>query len=231
MTKFNTRFSEALALMLVVTLAPSSIAFAQTASVNAETSTDTTVDTDNTQTKSKTRADVKARLDAIKEKRTDRIKDEIRTNVRDVVSDVDRRIDLTFHGQADGWAIVGGTAHKSSLSLAGNAHHVGGGNWKIKSEGELTVADKHAKLDLSGFARGNIIHLQGSGSLDNGEHFRITLKGHFAPTSDDNVYAIAFTNAGIHYTNNGIRVPLMLVGSVTVVDTTPVPEPLPAEQQ
>lgn len=229
MIKLNKR-TEILALILVVTLAPASIAFAQTASVESETSTGAFVDAANTKTDAKivTKAEINAKL---AEKRMDNIRDEIKFQIRDVVSvnEVDRRPDLTFRGNTDGWAIIGGKAIESSIALGGDAHHLGGGNWKIKSEGELTVGDRHAKMELTGFARGNMIYLQGSGALDNGEAFRVVMRGHFAPTTEDNVYAIAFTNAGIHYSNNGIRIPLMQVGSVIVVDTTPT-EPLTAQQ-
>jgi hypothetical protein len=219
MTKINTKYTQALTLLLVVTLAPASIAFAQS-SVEAETTTETTTDAD-AETKIKTRADVKARMVDAQEKRMDFIKDEIRTKVRDVASNTldDRGADLTFRGHTDGWAIVGGKAFESSIEFGGDAHHVGGGNWKISSTGELMVGDRHAKLDLSGFARGNVIHLQGNGSLESGESFRIMLRGHFAPTDDRNVYAVAFTNAHIQYMDSGIRVPLMQVGSVTIIDT------------
>ncbi len=232
MTKLNTKYTQALALLLVITLAPASIAFAQS-SVEAETTTENTVDANN-DIKVKTRADIKARITDAQEKRINLIKDEVRTNVRDVISNTlaDRGADLTFRGHTDGWAIVGGKAFESSIAFGGDAHHVGGGNWKIDSTGELTVADRHAKLDLTGFARGNVIHLQGSGSLDNGEAFRIVLRGHFAPTDDRNVYAVAFTHASIQYMNSGLRVPLMQVGSVTIIDTTlPVSaEPVTAQQ-
>lgn len=232
MTKINTKYTQALTLLLVVTLAPASIAFAQS-SVEAEAATETTINVD-TETKTKTRSDIKARLIDAQEKRTDLIKDEVRTKVRDVVSNTlaDRGADLTFRGHTDGWAIVGGKAFESSIEFGGDAHHVGGGNWKISSTGELTVGDRHAKLDLSGFARGNVIHLQGSGSLDNGDAFRIMLRGHFAPTDDRNVYAVAFTNANIQYMSSGLRVPLMQVGSVTIVDTIlpATVEPVPAQQ-
>jgi len=216
--------------LLVAALAPASIAFAQS-STEAETTTETTENTANSDVKIKTRADVKARVSDILEKKMDLIKDEVKT--RYVVSDTlaDRGTDLTFRGHTDGWAIVGGKAHMSSIAFGGDAHHIGGGNWKITSAGELTVGDRHAKLDLSGFARGNIIHLQGSGSLDNGEAFRILLRGHFAPTDDRNVYAIAFTNAHIQYMSSGLRVPLMQVGSVTIIDTIlpATVEPVPAQ--
>jgi len=234
MTKLNTKYTQALALLLVVALAPASIAFAQS-SVEAETTTETAnKNTTNSDIKIKTKADIKAKIIDAQEKRIDKVKDEVKTKVRDVVSNTlaDRGADLTFRGHTDGWAIVGGKAFESSIALGGDAHHVDGGNWKIMSTGELTVADRHAKLDLTGFARGNVIHLQGSGSLDNGEAIRIMLKGHFAPTDDRDVYAIAFTNANVQYMNSGLRVPLMQVGSVTIINTIlPVSvESVPAQQ-
>lgn len=216
MTKLNTKNVETLALLLVVSLAPASIAFAQTASVKAETRADVTVDADDSDDK---------RKDRVKERIQDRVTDQIKKRVVRNASPIDaeRGADLSFRGHADGWAIVGGKAFKSSIELGGNAHHVGGGNWKLTSEGTLAVADRHAKLDLSGHVRGNLITLQGSGALDNGEPIRVTIKGHYAPTDDRNVFAVAFTQANVHYVNSGIRVPLMQVGSVTVIDTTPTP--------
>jgi hypothetical protein len=226
MTKLNRKHAATLSLLLVVTLAPTSIAFAQTTS-------DTEEATDTKNKRADKKDEIKTRLADKEEKRIDRIKDEVRTKVRDVkTDDADRGTNLTFRGNTDGWAIIGGKATKSSLVLGGNAHHVGGGNWKITSDGDLTVADRHAKLSISGHARGNMINLQGSGTLDSGENFRVSLKGYFAPTNEKNVYAIAFTHTNVQYTNSGIRVPLMHVGSVTIVETIPsVPvEEIPATQ-
>jgi hypothetical protein len=222
MTKIITKNIGALALLFVIAIAPASIVFAQT--TPAYTTTDTTDDT---------------RKDKLKEKRdniSDKMRDQVKKRVvKDGVrpSNVDRTADLTFTGQTDGWTILGGTAFKSSIALSGEAYHVEGGNWKIKSVGDIKVADRTAKLDLAGQARGDKITLHGTGTLDSGEAIKLTLKGHFAPTTDKNVFAIAFTNAGIHYIDTGVRVPLMQVGSVTVTPTptpvpTPVPEPIPA---
>ena len=200
MTRTNTKNVEALALLLVVALAPASIAFAQA---------DTETDTD--------------------DKRKDKIKDQIKKRIvkdaipRSNVERTDRVADLTFRGQTDGWTILGGTAFKSSIALSGDAYSYGSGNWKIKSVGDITVADKTAKLDLTGHARGTTILLQGTGTLSDGQTIKLILKGHFAPTSETNVYAIAFTNAGIQYLDNGVRVPLMQVGSVLVTPTVPTP--------
>ncbi len=220
MTRTNTRNIVALALLLVIALAPATAVFAQ--STPANTTSDTTDDT---------------RKDKLKEKRdnvSDKVRDQIKKRVvKDGVrpDDVDRIADLTFTGQTDGWTILGGTAFKSTIALSGEAYHMKGENWKIKSVGDIKVADRTAKLDLTGHARGDKIMLHGTGTLNSGEAIKLTLKGHFAPTSDKNVFAIAFTHAGIHYTETGVRVPLMQVGSVTVTPTpvpTPVPEPIPA---
>ncbi|MFY9300051.1 MAG: hypothetical protein WAO91_02520 [Candidatus Nitrosotenuis sp.] len=224
MTKTDTKNIGALALLLVIAFAPASIVFAQTTS--ADTTTDTTTDTtDDT------------RKDKVKEKReniSDKIRDHVKKRVvRDGVrpSSVDRAADLTFTGQTDGWTILGGTAFKSSIALSGEANHIGGGNWKIKSVGDIVVADRTAKLDLTGNTRGDKITLHGTGTLNSGEAIRLSLKGHFAPTNDPNVFAIAFTNAGIHYVDTGVRVPLMQVGTVTVTQIVPEPVPAPTTAQ
>ena len=207
MTSTNTKNIETLALLLVVALAPASFAFAQT---------DTETDTDDKR-KDKTEDHIDKRKDKIENQIKKRIiKDAIPRNDERT----DRVADLTFRGQTDGWTILGGTASKSSIALSGDAYSYGNGNWKIKSVGDITVADKTAKLDLTGHARGTTILLQGTGTLSDGQTIKLILKGHFAPTSETNVYAIAFTNAGMQYLDNGVRVPLMQVGSVLV---TPVP--------
>jgi hypothetical protein len=221
MTKLNRKYAETLVLLLVVAIAPVSIAFAQTTSAGEETTTNTNADKANikAQTKANIRADIMTKLADKLEKRTENIKDKTRTTI-DVLSKDNKRTDLTFSGQTDGWAIVGGVASKSSIKLAGNAHHTDAGKWKIDATGDLTVADRNAKLDLTGFVRGNKIHLEGSGTLGSGEPIRLVLNGNFAPTSDENMYAIAFTSTTVQYMNNGVRVPLMQVGSVTVADIT-----------
>ena len=101
--------------------------------------------------------------------------------------------------------------------------------WKVQTLGEIHVGDTYAELEMKGFARGINLVLNGSGELENGEKVRLFLRGHFAPTPESGVFAIAFTQAGVHNINTGERIPLMHVGSVEVFPTVDVePVPLPA---
>jgi hypothetical protein len=220
MTKLDRKHTQTLALLLIVAIAPTSIAFAQT-SVNEETTTNTNADNAKikAQTKANIRTDIMTKLSDKLEKRTEHIKDKARITA-DILSKDDARTDLTFRGQTDGWAIVGGIASKSSVKLVGDAHHADTGKWKINATGDLTVADRNAKLDLIGFVKGNKIHLEGSGMLGSGDPIKLVLNGNFAPTSDENVYAVGFTTTAVQYMNNGVRIPLMQVGSITIADIT-----------
>lgn len=236
MTKIN-KFSEALALLLVVALAPASIAFAQTTAdvnVEAETSTnpdDTDTRTDEQKRKDKLNEDLKRlrekiadRKSKIIERNTDKISDKT-DRVKDRV--VDRVADLKYAGKTSGWEILGGTAFPSSIELSGQGHNQGNGNWKITAVGDIAVADRTAKLDLTGHVRGNQITLQGSGTLSDGTAIKIHIKGHYAATGNTNEFAIAFTNSHIQYMDNGARMPLMQVGSVMVTPiVSPAPEPV-----
>lgn len=234
MTKLNRKYAVTLAILLVVAVAPASVAFAQSASVEGDSTTNATVGNNKIKSDANIRANINAKLDDKLEKRIANIKDKIENKLdkrienvkekKNTTSDMFSRngtqlTDLTFRGQTDGWAIVGGVASKSSITLDGDAHNAGKGNWKINATGTLTIGDRSANLDLTGFARANKIHLQGTGTLSSGEPIRLVINGHFAPTSDHDVFAIAFTNAGVQYMNNGIRVPLMQVGSATVNTT------------
>ena len=175
------------------------------------------------------------RAQDIKEFR-DRVADEFRDKVRHFDSDVrhqpidpDRIPDLRFDGSTSGYMIIGGQAWDSEIVLKGSAYHVTGQMWKVHSVGEIHVADRYAELEMKGFARGNNLVLNGSGELENGEKVRLFLRGHFAPTPESGVFAIAFTQAGVHNINTGERIPLMHVGSVEVFPTVDVePVPLPA---
>ena len=171
----------------------------------------------------------------------DRIADEFGDKIRHFDSDVrhqpidpDRIPDLKFDGSTSGYMIIGGQAWSSDIYLQGSAYHVTGKMWKVHSTGEIEVADRHAKLEMKGFARGNNLVLNGSGELDNGEKVRLFLRGHFAPTPESGIFAIAFTQAGVHNINTGERIPLMHVGEVEVFPTVdvqpiPAPEPVPFE--
>lgn len=139
----------------------------------------------------------------------------------------DREPDLSFRGETSGWTIVDDLAHKSSVSLSGHVFKSGERMWKISTTGNITIGDRKAELDLKGVATGHKIMLQGNGILQNGEEVRLTLVGHYAPTTEDGVFAVAFTNGMFHNTNTGERLTMMQVGSVHVepIVSTPTPEP------
>ena len=237
MTKTNAKFS-VLALLLVVALAPASIAFAQTTNVeSAETkSDDSDTRTDEQKRKDKLADELKKLREKIADRKSKIIdrnadndrKDKIVDKVRD--KNIDKVADLKYNGKTSGWAILGGTAFPSSIGISGEGHNQGNGNWRITAVGDISVADRTAKLDMTGHVKGNQITLQGTGTLNDGTAIKIHIKGHYAATSNTNEFAIAFTNSHIQYMDNGARMPLMQVGTVTVtpiVNTVPV-EPVPA---
>jgi hypothetical protein len=158
----------------------------------------------------------------LKEQYKDRLRDSNISVVRPVPIDPDRMPDVTFEGGTNGYALLGGQAWESYITLDGSAYHVHNGMWKVKTSGEISVAGKIATLDLKGFAKGNKLILHGNGILDGDQKIRLSLKGFFAPTGnseDTGVFAIAFTQAGVHNINTGERLHLMQVGEVTVTPT------------
>ncbi len=248
MTKNTAKYLEAMALMLAVVLAPASSAYAQTTGDTTESATPSSTETntvtadaqsdkaDDQKRKDKQREELK-RIEKTSKKsdRQDRVAkvrentDRIRDKATDISGPTGKLADLTYEGKANGYAILGGQAFVSSIGLSGKGHHLNGGNWEITAIGDISVADKNAKLDLRGHVRGNVIALKGTGTLSDGAIIDIHLKGHYAPIQG-NEYAIAFTNSHIQYKDNGTRMPLMLVGSATVTPTQPIPEPvIPAQ--
>jgi len=168
----------------------------------------------------------------LREQYKDRLKNSDISVVRPVPIDPDRSPDVTFNGGTSGYMILGGQAWHSEIALDGSAYHVHNGMWKVLSSGKISVAGISAELDLKGFAKGNKITLHGSGTMDNGDKIRLVLRGHFAPTPEYGVFAMAFTNAKVHNINTGERIPLMHVGEVIVTptgvtDIEPTAEPMP----
>ena len=184
------------------------------------------------------RDQVKAHIDQLKDKRQ-ALQDEYRPLISDISPDYivnpiapDREPDLTFTGNVAGWAVLGGVAYPTEMKLSGDAYHVGKGVWQLTATGEITVEGHTAILDLKGHARGNHVMLHGSGILSTNDEptIRVQLRGHYAPTTSGEEFAIAFTNAVVHNSNNGHRIPLALVGSVMafpVSDIEIIPETLP----
>lgn len=180
------------------------------------------------------RDQIKTHIDQLKEKRK-ALHDEFRPFISDISPrdyagpvDPDREPDLIFKGEVAGWAILGGKAYPAEMHLSGEAFHAGHGMWQLTATGEITVEGHTAILDLKGHARENYVMLHGSGMLSTNDEptIRVQLRGHYAPTANGDEFAIAFTNAVVHNTNNGHRIPLALVGSVvteSVSDTGIIP--------
>jgi len=245
--KQDAKFLSALALILVIALAPVSTAvFAQEdtapndvpeiSSVD-ESTTDSDVD-DNTR-----RDEIKEKMDELREQRADKIqefKDKVREEYKDrlrtdVSPDVrpydippDRQPDLEFSGEASGWTIIGGHAWKSTTTLNGEAWHIRGDVWKIHSKGTLTVADRIVEVEFKGFANEHRINLYGTGYIGE-DPIRVFIRGHYAPTVDYGVFAIAFNQMGVQNQNTGAKFTMAQVGAVKVTPLTDVkiPEPLP----
>ena len=139
--------------------------------------------------------------------------------------------DVFFDGTTQGWIIINKIAYESEISISGSAYHLRDGMWQLDATGIISAFDRHADMELSGFAVDDILVLHGKGTLDTGEPIRVFLRGHFAPTLESGVFALAFTHAGISNEENGERFPLMQTGFVNVypiiVDTLPEPYPLP----
>ncbi len=138
-----------------------------------------------------------------------------------------------FDGNTSGWIILGGIAYQSNVHILGDATFTGEGVWDIDAEGRFEVVDRYADLKLSGFAVDDIIVLHGRGHIDTGEPVSVFLRGHFAPTHESGVFALAFTHASIYNVDQGERYPLMQTGSVNVypvpIEPMPLPEPMPEE--
>jgi hypothetical protein len=157
---------------------------------------------------------------------TDVAKDRIATTdvARDALptDSLERMAEAKFRGETNGWAIIGGQAFESKIGISGTAVHQVHGEWKVRSEGEIAVADKHAKLELTGNAFNGHLRLHGTGTLDTGEPFRIFLRGHFAPVYDQQGdFVVAFTTAKIHTLNDGVKIPLIQDGIVHVEPVDP----------
>ena len=170
------------------------------------------------------RDQIKDFREQVAERYQERIRDSIDRDIRPQAVDPNRAADLTFEGMTSGYMIFGNIAWGSQIHLTdGVAHHASGDMWRIKTHGVISIDDSRtAKIDMSGYAKGNRILLNGSGELDNGEKVRLFLRGHFAPTNEYGVFALAFTQAGVHNINTGEKIPLMHVGEVIVTPTSDV---------
>ncbi len=233
------KFLPVLALILTIALAPVlTAAFAQDDTVDSDVSVSTTVDateTDVDEIKEKMEELRKQRAEKIQEFK-DKIRDEYKDRLRtDVSPDVrpydippDRQADLTFTGEATGWTMIGGYAYESSTILNGEAWHIRGDVWKIHSKGTLHVGDRTVDVEFKGFANGHRLILHGTGYVGE-DPIRVFIRGHYAPTVDYGVFAIAFNQMGVQNQNTGAKFTMAQVGEVMVTPLTDVkiPEPLP----
>jgi hypothetical protein len=245
--KQDAKFLSALALILVIALAPVSTAvFAQEDTAPSDVPEISSVDESTTaiDVDENTRRDeIKEKMDELREQRADKIqefKDKVRDEYKDrlrtdVSPDVrpyemppDRQADLEFSGDVAGWTVIGGHARESTTTLNGEAWHIRGDVWKIHSKGTLTVTDRTVEVEFKGFANGHRLTLYGTGYIGE-DPIRVFIRGHYAPTVDYGVFAIAFNQMGVQNQNTGAKFTMAQVGAVTVTPLTDVkiPEPLP----
>lgn len=139
----------------------------------------------------------------------------------------DRQAELLFDGSTNGWAIIGGQAYATEMKLEGQAIYQGNGIWNVKSDAKISVADRNAILELKGKAVDGKLKLHGTGTLDNGDSFRIILRGHYAPIAGQSGdFVLDFSVAKIQNMDNGIKIPLVLDGVVHVEPAIPVVDEL-----
>ena len=132
----------------------------------------------------------------------------------------DRQAEVMFNGSTDGWAFIAGQAYDAKIGLDGKAIHHGNGVWKVKSYADISVEGRDATLELTGKAVNGKLRLHGTGTLENGDTFRIILRGNYAPIHDQpGDFVVDWSMAKIQNLENGFRIPLSLNG---VIDVDPV---------
>jgi hypothetical protein len=250
-TKQDAKFLSALALILVIALAPiSTTVFAQDDTLTndvPEVSSEDGSTTDNDVGDKTRRDEIKEKMNELREQRADKIqefKDKIRDEYKDrlrtdVSPDIrpydmppDRQADLTFSGEAAGWTIIGGHALQSSTILNGEAWHIRGDIWKIHSKATLQVGQRTVDVEFKGFANEHRLTLHGTGFIGE-DPIRVFIRGHYAPTVDYGVFAIAFNQMGVQNQNTGAKFTMAQVGDVTVtpISDLNIPDPLPYDTQ
>lgn len=148
--------------------------------------------------------------------------EDVTVAIQDIAPDTPQRPQVQFYGDTNGWAIIGGQAHEAKIGIDGNAIRADNGVWRVTSEANITVGDRYATLELKGNAVNGKIKLQGSGTLDSGESFRIILRGHYAPVYEEQgTFVMAFQTAKIYSLENQIRIPLIQSGTVSVEAVDP----------
>jgi gas vesicle protein len=259
----DAKLLSALALVMAIALAPvSTAAFAQTynadaidfqAEVDANVSTEADVEVtdENTETARDITDEMKDRMKQLKDQRAEKIrdmkerltaeyKDRVRPDLEHVVRPYDiapdRKPDLYFKGQVDGWSLIGGFAYESSTSLEGEAYHVRGSVWKVHvTDGQIEIGKRMVTIEeMKGYAKGNHLALRGVVNLSEEVQVNIGLAGHFAPTKKSGEFALALTKLWYNTDQNSGRIHLAQVGevhirpNVEISDAVPIPEPAPS---
>ncbi len=150
-----------------------------------------------------------------------------KTDTFATITDVtpDRRAEVHFYGSTNGWAIIAGKAYDSEIALDGNAVRNENGVWKIKSLADISVEGREAALELKGTAIDGKLRLHGTGTLNDGDSFRIILRGHYAPIHDQpGDFVVDWSMAKIQNLENGFRIPLSQNGIIHVEPVIPVDE-------
>ncbi|AJM92054.1 hypothetical protein [Nitrosopumilus piranensis] len=216
----NAKLFSVLAIVMAIAIAPISGAFAQS-DVAAENS-------------NKIDKDRKAFFDAIKDQRNalrDQIRDfndQRKDRLTDSAHDrIHVEPTLSFDGVTSGWAVVNGIAYPADFTLDGKARQTEKG-WHLTGVGTIHVGERNIPFDLKGFAKGN--HVSMKGVSQNNDSITIHLRGNFAPVAEsENSFALAFTRAAITVVDSDVKVPLVLVGDVTVNPLVSDEEPISDE--
>ena len=123
-------------------------------------------------------------------------------------------VDLT----AEGWVLFKGTAHPATLDLSGDGSKFLGGG-EIALQGILFVGDRAADLDLTGIVHAEKHRILLKGTItdadDPSKSRKIILRGHYMPTEEDGVFAVAFAQAG-YRDSTGERVRGILLGEAVL---------------
>lgn len=201
-----------LSIIMAVAIAPVSGAFAQTDAENSDIQTDKEQRKAYAKEIKEQRQLLKDQLKDLNDQRKNRLGDTFDERIQDV------EFTLSVNGVTSGWAVVDGKAFPAEFILDANAGYAEKRGMIITGTGTIFIGDREITLDLKGFAKNNRVHMNGVSQDD--DSIKIHLKGHFAPIADsDDSYALAFTRAAIIAESSDVKVPLVLVGDVTVTPT------------
>ena len=202
----------ALSIIMAVAIAPVSGAFAQTDAENSEIQTDKEQRKAYSKEIKEQRQSLKDQLKDLNDQRKNRLGDTFDERIQNV------EFTLSVEGITSGWAIVDGKAFPAEFILNVDAGHAEKRGIVFSGIGTIFIGDREVTFDLKGFAKNNRVHINGVSQDD--DSIKIHLKGHFAPIADsEDSYALAFTRAAITTESSDVKVPLVLVGDVTVTPT------------